>query len=414
MTSQKALSLVLSSGALILTLQGVSSAQICTTDAGCARGTSCQPTGAGSGTGQGTSGSTGAVDAIPPICPDSQPNCAARAYDAGAAGTKTPTVPEMSCQPLSCKVDADCAATMVCHAESFTTCSGSGVAPACPPNQVCPPVPAPQPVTCTTTSYSACAFKWQLPCNVDADCGNAFTCAPAVSGTCGSAASGAGTGTSTGGVSVGQDGGGVAGGGSTSAGGKPTAAPNTPAIAVAPSPDDGGAGTAPPICTTTSSFPGYCQPKATTCTSDSDCPASWTCIATPDVTPTSTEAPPTGGSALGVASEPARDLAKPLAAKVCQPPAGFGVKGGVSTAPGGPTTGTSIPRGDSSGSAGALAPESDNGAPRSSGCSVARQADFGGSLLALGVLGLLLGVRANRRRRMRCPVRRSLSDSRDD
>ena len=40
--------------------------------------------------------------------------------------------------------------------------------------------------SCTTTSQKLCAFKWQVPCSADTDCGEGFVCHPSVSGGCGS------------------------------------------------------------------------------------------------------------------------------------------------------------------------------------------------------------------------------------
>jgi MYXO-CTERM domain-containing protein len=87
-----------------------------------------------------------------------------------------------------------------------------------------------------------CTFKWALPCTAAADCGDGFSCQPAVTVSC--------------------SGGSSSGAGNTSGG------------------SGGGVGTVEPVadmCTSSTSYPGSCHPLATTCATDADCPSSWTC-----------------------------------------------------------------------------------------------------------------------------------------
>ncbi len=209
-------------------------AQTCTADADCPRGFSCQV--------------SGVVSVTEPACPTGA-KCATSG--AGAATGTTATI--STCEPAACVTDSDCGTDMVCYAQTSTSCSGSGGTPACPPDSAkCDP-PAPptkSDYTCTTTTTSSCAYKWQLPCNADADCGGGFVCQPTVTGVC------------SGGSATGSSGTGVGG---------DTAGVNIP-VDVPPS-----------SCTTTTSFPGYCQVQATTCAVDADCPASWKCIDAPSI-----------------------------------------------------------------------------------------------------------------------------------
>ncbi len=466
MTTRKTILLGFMSAAWMLALQGVSAAQQCKTTADCPKGSSCQEL-----TVTTVASSGGPVDAGVPVCPKDQPNCAGGAGGgAGASSpTKTATPPptttatELVCQPIACKVDADCGSGMVCFAQTGTACSGSASAqPACPPNQVCPPAPDPAPPVCTTTTTTTCAFKWQLPCQVDADCGDgAFTCQPSVSITCsggtsgGSAGSSGGTGTGTGissgggktsGVgtvsSVGSTTTGAGGASASTPASKPTNGENPAVIAVPPSPPD----STPPVCTTTTSLPGYCQLKNSTCTTDADCPADWTCASVPDATPISAGASASASSgpavAVAVAPVPTPGPATgTTASKVCSSPASFGFKGvpgvsgsgtgSASSAPGTvqsgstgtgnagmaadgntpttPPTASGPVRSDSGSTTGTAAggasassntAETGASAPKSSGgCAVGGGARDDRAGLGLGVLGLALVLGMRRRTR---------------
>jgi len=253
----------------------------CTSDAECSKGFTCQPWAVSGGTA--------------PACPADAPDCAVTntpGTDTGGAGGvtgssgspgagavtgtdvgsgnvsgTTPTTTIISrCEPGPCQTDSDCGADMVCHSESYSECSGGGskVAP-CEAGTKCATDPDVTESTCITKTRSYCAFHWQLPCNAAADCGAGFTCQPQIIGTCsgGTPVSG-GTGTGV--------------GGSTGA-----------------EPDPGRSATSHPDCTTTMTFPGSCQPVATICNVDADCPANWLCQ---DVV-----TPPSRGAASGVGGD---------------------------------------------------------------------------------------------------------------
>jgi MYXO-CTERM domain-containing protein len=301
------------------------------------------------------------------------------------------------CQQAPCTADSDCGTGMVCHTETIKACSGS-TAPACPANTDCgAKVAPPPPETCTETKVSICAFTWQLPCNTDTDCGAGFVCNPTVSGTC-SGGTGVATPGSTGTAS---------GGGSAPSTG--ATAPADPGFAapVIPPPD---------TCTTTTSFPGYCSVKATTCASNTDCPTDWTCTEVPTrgggVATSSSGAAGTSGS-TNVGGVPA-DLVPPAPGPTTPPvmmctspysggyavakdatsntggggstqgPSGAGAAGtGGGTVP--PTAMTPTPTHESAGP---------NGTSPSAGCAVA-----GGSSSAAFAALALLGIVLARRRR---------------
>src|SRR5207244_3236717 len=82
-------------------------------------------------------------------------------------------------------------------------------------------------------------------------------------------------------------------------------------------------------CTTTSTFPGYCTPKAATCTTNADCPMSWTCTETPTLTtgggvatgaPTSTTS--TGGATGADVAIPSTGTLPPAPTMSCWSPLG--------------------------------------------------------------------------------------------
>lgn len=297
------------------------------------------------------------------------------------------------CVEASCTTNADCGSGMVCHTEEQESCSGGS---ACPPNAQCFAPPA----TCTTTKVSTCMFKWQLPCSADAECGDGFTCQPTVSGACSG-----GSGTVTAGTGTSSSSGGGADAKMPSVGGTDGTA--------------GGAGTAPPdMCTTTTSFPGYCAPKASTCTVDSDCPASWTCVdAYPTRETTANAGAPASSSSAAAAGSSGASIAPGEPAptggatptspptKICQSP--YNVYAVAKDAEGRPVEtigGGSTSNGGAAGSNGStgggttqqpMTAGQSAATAGSGGCSLAGGA--GGSALASALA--LLGLVAARRRR---------------
>ncbi len=356
--------------ALFLTAPALSSAQTCTTDADCGPGLSCQPSDV----------------ATPPAapCPAADADC--RPADPAPAESK-------SCRAASCAADTDCGANMVCYAQPSTICSGEAPAPTtrCDPYGNCEttPVPAPEPATCTDTVVATCAFRHELPCHADAECGEGFTCQPTIVGTCtGSAGASGGSGT----------------GAASGSGGAPAGDP------VPPVTPDRDAGAAPSTtCTTTSTFPGRCLAKVIPCTAAMDCPATWTCVGGL----TAVAPAPTGidaGAEVPVVVTPN----SPSPTSVCQPPTtrggasvptrgsdgqGTGTVGlGGSTGSGAPTSPTPTPTVPGNENAGA-GDEKTSGAATAGGggCNV------GGGLASesswfIGVLSAL-GLLLSRRRR---------------
>ena len=370
--------------ASVLTVPGLASAQTCASDAECGKGLSCQVD---------PSTSKTAV-----ICRDG---------DAGGVCTPVPADASPStCQLAACVTVADCGPEMICNSQTITTCTGgTAVAVKCDPTTGCDAAPvAPDPVICTDTTSSRCAYKWQMPCNLDADCGDGFTCQPTATVSC-SGSSGSAPAGSTGTASAGA--GGESGSGT---GGLP-----------APLPSALDAGTPTPVtCTTTTSFPGSCQPKATTCTMNSDCPSLWTCEATnvgtgvSGGTATSTPTAPAGSAPMAVDAGASVAVPPPATSTVmrCQPPAsatqGYGTPLGVDVA--NSTKGTA----DAGAATGSTTPPSPsvpttNGGPGSgqtaattgggSGCSFADGNSASGPAWLFGVLAVLGLALARRSRR---------------
>ena len=367
-----------------LCLPGLGHATTCASDADCAKGLSCQ------------ADATASTPAI--LC-----------YDGDAGGAcapaDNPTSQTMSCQAAPCLTSADCGQDMVCNGQTVTSCTGgTPVAVKCDPSSSCDAGVTYEPQTCTDTIVSACAYNWELPCNVDVDCGAGFTCQPTVTGMC-SGSSGGGTSTgSTGTASAGT-------GGAGGAGGVPIPLP--PEL-------DAGAVPPPVTCTTVSSFPGYCQAKATSCTVDSDCPSVWTCM-TSNVATTAPSVP-MGTDASAVvqfsdAGAPTPVPAPATATGTCEPPAGVrnggqptgtvDTKGEVATADAGaagPTTGptkgtTTPPSPTAPGQGGTTTGQTAATTSGGGGCSIAASGLSSDPAIILGVLAVL-GLALTRRRRL--------------
>jgi MYXO-CTERM domain-containing protein len=168
-------------------------------------------------------------------------------------------------------------------------------------------------------------------------------------------------------------------------------------------------------CTTTTTFPGYCQPKATTCASNTDCPMDFTCTAVPSPNtsgPVSGGTAGTSGTATPETKAPAGDAFVPPPAgvpvpttMVCASPFGYGIGRAAEDSTGGTPTATGGPgqNGGSAGTGGSLPPMSPTPTHETagtgtsmptSGCAVGG----GSSSLALAALALLGLVIARRRR----------------
>jgi MYXO-CTERM domain-containing protein len=356
-TTFKRLSLSFGALAILLASASTARAQACKDTTECPKGFVCQqhytttPTeppavdGGAAPTASDTPTSTGAALPAPGVAPP----------------------PGGSCFPAPCANDSECGAGMVCLSSKTSECTAPAIA--CAPGTKCD-LPAP---TCVDKIVSTCAYKWQLPCNTDLDCGANFVCNPSVIGTC-------------------------SGGGGT---GTPGTNASDPA---AGAPQDLRAPLPPDQCTTTTSFPGYCQPKAATCTADSECPADWSCKAIASTTPV-TDGPAVdagagtssggNGSSAGVA--PPASLPKPQdTAKVCVSPLGYGGTATRDDKPvdtSKPGTGNPEPQTPNVPPTGKPAVgESADGSPKA-GCAVGGGAGSSLALVAFGIVGLALARR---------------------
>lgn len=196
----------------------------CQSDADCPAGMAC-----------GVMGSMGTACA----CPDGAPDC----------GCDEPGAPVeyKGCMPKECTSDADCGGDLECVTYE-RPCATTAID--CAPGQECP-----DPVPCEPVKSSQCLPKWAGTCDVDADCGDGFTCKAYEQCSC-----------------SGSSGGGSAG---SSGGAAPPSEPTDPA-------DEGdassGAAEMPAApCTCEPSTDKYCEPVKKTCTTDSECPSDWKC-----------------------------------------------------------------------------------------------------------------------------------------
>ena len=381
--------LSLGSLALAFALPSVAAAQDCKVDADCPRGFACE---------------LYDVTTPPSACTKDAP------CPVDQAASTAPTVAG-SCRPATCQTDTDCGTDMVCHSETYQECSG-GSAGGCAPDTKCDPAPPIESV-CTQKTVSTCAYRWQLPCSVDTDCGAGFTCLASVKTTCptrsggSSSGSGGGSGTTT---SV------TGGTGSTG-----TATGSSPTSGTATG-TSGATETIPPDsvaeCTTSTSFPGYCQPTAATCTTDTDCPAAWTCQSVPganDVGGVTGSGSSSGGTATGGPATPADGSGNGTPSPATQPAATTDPK---TVPPSPPTVLTNVcvsPFGDTAGRGGTLTGGSASDpaspptgtkesvqdahmAPASSGCSIGASAGGHATSWSVASLVLLALARAGRRR----------------
>lgn len=197
----------------------------CELDTDCDRGFSCEVTGA--------SGCT-SVD-----CPSNEPDCK-------PVDCEPQTL--LSCVPAECEADADCAAGWTCLARQSEPCATTP----CEPGSDCE-----EPPDCMASMQSRCVARYTLACERDSDCGDGFDCVTTEREQC--MCSGGG-GSSTPG---------------TGAGG--AAAADLPEPKPLPARDAGGGPATNPDCSCTTQEVSYCKVQAVECSSDGDCPATWTC-----------------------------------------------------------------------------------------------------------------------------------------
>lgn len=293
----------------------------CSADADCAEGFTCEVVAGG--------GCPGSPPCIDGDCPPPPP---CEEYEFSA------------CVPAPCDSDADCGGDLVCIRVEYESCSGGGTIsdPPCAPGERCEPPPPPEDPMCETIAEAYCGPRYVAPCDVDADCGDAFTCSETEVCACASPAPGPGE-------------------------------PADPPVE--------------PDCTCEPSGDRYCEPNQIPCDGgDTACPDGWSCEVSPVPRPTCTFDPETGAEDCPPA---------PPTEAFCLPPYwndGFGRNGrGVYDALAGATGEESArPTGLQNG------PSTGTETVASSGCNAAPGNHPMGSWLAL--LGLIgLGVTLRRR-----------------
>lgn len=367
---------------------------VCTDDADCGDGYSCEVTGA-SGSCSGQACAKGET-CPPPVCE---------------------TFEIHSCVPGPCSADSDCVDNMVCHTSTYATCSGSGRV--CKPGEACPPPPPP---TCSEYTESQCTPRYQLPCRADADCGTGFRCTEELVFKC-EGGTAAGDPRSSPGTAV--DGPPAVDAGVAITSTQPVTLPGPSGVR------DGGSS-----CTEVPSGQFSCQLLRLPCTTDASCPSGMQCESEVPCTP---KPSPAGSSGAAIDSSGcAALLDEPT--YVCRPPSyatgisGWpgqnagdpdgtgGTTGGGSKGPvdagssAGP--GTSTPPSGDSGDDDSSDSDSDSDTPHGSGhprrhhgafwpwlglrhgCSLAGPSDdaLGESLSLLLGLGLVVGLRRRRPR----------------
>jgi MYXO-CTERM domain-containing protein len=340
-------------GALAAARTAAADPTSCSQDSNCTKGFTCQVVGASACPAYACASPAGTVDAQ--ACPP-PPACNPQVFK--------------GCLPGPCSTDSDCATGMVCYADSYTNCPAPAPLLSCPPNADCA-APALDAGACTTATVKSCVPRYDLPCKVDSDCGDGFTCVPDTITSC-------------------------SGGGSTGSavsGGVPTTG-SGPAILV-----DAGTvvvaavdASSPPSCTTTTGSTSSCQAKAITCTISADCPSTWTCVAQPQPITNVCAGPASLDGGVPVCGSPNPGPSPML----CQPPyanlgSSFGA-GGQSTG-GGARVPTAA--GNAAGGGAAGSNSAPSGATES--CQVAIPgAASGGGMPLLALLGLTV---LSRRRR---------------
>jgi hypothetical protein len=252
-------------------------------------------------------------------------------------------------------------------------------------------VPVPE-QNCTEYTVKQCVARYLLPCQVDNDCGEGFSCQAGEECMCS----------------------GSAGGG---AGGEPAAAMDGGTAYFAPVPPAEDAGVAKgdaavsgatPTCECHPTELKHCELKQETCSVDADCPSDFVCVAeASDLV--ACAAPRDAGDASVAACEPVES--KP-AAKRCEPRyyAGQGpTRDGVDKGSSGPVYGeggngssTSAPHDNNTADAGIPSAEgTETPAPDGASCSVSmpRAGSLDVLLASIGLGAVAFGVRLRRKQR---------------
>jgi hypothetical protein len=400
----------------------------CATDADCMQGFVCEVTGA---SGCASAGFACPDNGMPCVAPPPPPPCE--------------TMELRSCVPAPCSSDADCADGMVCFAQESFDCSQVDVA--CMPGAECL---KPAPLPCEPTTHASCVPQYVPPCQADADCGAGFRCVEDFAFTCSGSAPSSGGAPAAGGGADPVPGAAGAGGGAA-----PSPVPVQPPecmqtgtgtfhcevievvcatdadcvdgwscldSGVAPvtcsSGGTAGAGAAPAMrpapATCPSAIPDICRVCADNSCGTPECQADGTWLHVCPEDGDGAEPPPP--DSVPVPIEPPTCMVDPtfVPTRTCTPPFFFGVDIAAQSAPGAtgaPTAASgdpgSAPPPRADGENGAPAGEEPTGMPEnemgnaeltplgsSKACAVRAPGSSGGSVLALGLLGLCaLGLR---------------------
>jgi MYXO-CTERM domain-containing protein len=319
----------------------------CTQDSDCTHGFTCQTVGATA--------------------------CPAIACAEGSGCTQPICDPAVikDCEPGPCTTDSDCPTGMVCHTDSAQSCLVEST-PACAPDEDCGvPAATGDAGGCTTITSSSCVPPYDLPCQVASDCGPGFTCVPDTATEC--------------------SGGGAAGSAPGNTEGSSPASP--PSTGTTPVLDASN-----PVCTTTTLSTSSCQVVAMPCTTDTDCPSTWTCTSSGSVSNDVSCAEPTIIGADGAVPTYACDAGVTTTPSQCVPPYYAASGGSFNASPTGATAGgsASVPATAAGANDDASATPSATGGTAPSGSSGGCQVGMGGaggsggfSLFALfGLIGL--------------------------
>ena len=112
-----------------------------------------------------------------PVCDDEDEACLANIKDVECSPAEPVIV--SYCERATCESDADCGDVMVCNEYVDEWCSYTDMdtdSVLCDDESGACSKPAPAEPVCGSETRSECGYKYEAACEVDADCGEGFTC----------------------------------------------------------------------------------------------------------------------------------------------------------------------------------------------------------------------------------------------